>query len=426
MKKLISVILCGALCFTLVSGCKNKTEETVSEKEEPVHQEETYVYLGALKPVSEAKVIPAGKGQIKDCPYETGDSVTAGTLLYTIDDNGLSDTIATTKNAIAKSDISIAAAQENVDNLKIYSPASGILHNFGIKTGERVNASKIGDIYNENNVVAIVPFTETQKNQISVGDSATVTSAELMAGAEGKVTRIYDAKADSVQGSVLYNAEITVYGAGGFYNGLSVSAKIKNENGTFTSPVSGIIQSAEAVSLVSKGSGTAKNVYVKDGQKVSAGQLIAELENTSVVSALERARLDRNDLNIKLARLEKNYSDLFVYAPAGGTITSKSKKTLDNITSNSESIMTISNISTLIMTVNVSETVLGKISEGMSVPLELANEEISSVNGVIHSIVREGSISGGSKTYPVTIHVTNDCGISAGAAASVDFGGAVQ
>lgn len=65
------------------------------------------------------------------------------------------------------------------------------------------------------------------------------------------------------------------------------------------------------------------------------------MENSTVSSALERAELDRKDLEIKLARLEKNYADLFIYAPASGEITAKNKEELDNITSNSESIMTI-------------------------------------------------------------------------------------
>lgn len=92
-----------------------------------------------------------------------GDTVSAGTLLYQIDDNGLSDTIATTKNAIAKSNIALSTAQENLDNLTVYAPASGILHNFTLKTGERVNASKIGDIVDESRLVAKVPFNEAQK-----------------------------------------------------------------------------------------------------------------------------------------------------------------------------------------------------------------------------------------------------------------------
>ena len=417
MKKYIALILAAGLALSL-TACKNdETAETVAEAT-PEPEQTSNVYIGTLNAIEETKVIPNGKGQIINCPYEVGDYVSQGVLLYELDDNGLSDTIATTKNSIAKSELSISTAQENVANLKIYAPESGILRGFSIKQGERVNAAKIAEIADEDTVIALVPFNSAQKSNIHIGDAATVTSAELMGSVSGVVTRIYDSRSSAVEGSSLYNVEITVSNPGGLYAGLSVSANI----GGIEAPVSGVIEDSETVSVVSKGSGNAKAVYVKDGQRVKKGELLLELENSSLNSTLQRAYLDKKDLEIKLSSLEADYRDLFVYAPVSGTITAKHKSLNDNITSNTESVMTISNDSQLVLKVNVNEETLSGIHAGMSVDVSTADGSVT-VPAVISSIDTTGSISSGEKCYPVTVTMDNNGTVLPGAAVSVDFGG---
>lgn len=417
MKKYISLLLAGVLMLSLASCGKDNTDasapETVQEPEQP-----SGIYIGVLSAVNETKVIPEGKGQIISCPYEIGDSVAQGALLYQLDDNGLSDSIATTKNSIAKANLSINTALENVENLKIYAPATGILRSFSIKQGERVNAAKIAEIVDEDTVIALVPFNSAQKKNIHIGDAASVTSAELMGSVSGVVTRIYDARSSAVEGSNLYNVEITLSNPGGLYAGLSVSANI----GGIEAPVSGVIKDSEAVSVVSKGSGNAKAVYAKEGQRVKKGELLLELENSSLDSALQRAYLDKKDLEIKLASLESDYRDLFVYAPVSGTITAKHKALNDNITSSTESIMTISDDSALVLKINVTEDTLSGIQTGMSVDITVADGS-ASAPASITEIDTAGSIISGEKTYPVTITMQNNGTIAAGTAVSVDLGG---
>ncbi len=419
MKKLISVITAAALVLSF-SGCGKKQEpEKKVTKEKKV---ESTVYNSVLEPMSETKVIPKSKGQIADCPYEVGDSVAAGTLLYTLDDNGLSDNISTTKNAISKANISINTARENVNNLKVYAPASGILKEFKTKTGERVNVGNVGQIANDVSAVAKIPFTAAQLQQIKKGDSARVISADYMSSVPGTVTRIYDEKAQSVGGSILYNVEITIKDAGSLASGSVVDAEITTSSGVCTSAVSGTLEAPETVPVVSKGSGNAIAVYAKEGQSVKKGQLLIECENNTVSSTLSRAELDKKDLEIKLAKYEKDYSDLFIYAPAGGVITQKNKKTYDNITSKRESIMTISDIATMKSTFYVTKGEAAKLSEGDIVQLTLTDDD-TQIAGTVMSVNKDGEIDGTKKEYPVVITVSNDSGLLPDEAVSVKFGG---
>lgn len=369
MKKLTALIL-AAIVAVSFSSCKGKDKNAEATKPAQTNaSEEGGMYYGSLEAGSETKVIPSGKGKIIEANYEVGDYVQQGALLYRLDDNGLGDTIKTTQNSIAKSKLSLQTARENVSNLKVYAPASGILHDFDIKTGDRVNSSKIGYICDENSVVALVPFNEVQKSKISVGDRAKISGVDFMSSVEGTVKRIYDARESSSVGTALYNVEISIKNSGGLSEGYLVNAEITNANGSFSSPEYGKIKMNDAVNIISRGSGYAKNVYAKDGQYVKKGALLVETESTQTETALKRAELDLADLNIKLASYEADYKDLFVYAPTSGVITDKAKKLNDNIISGSESVMTISDISTLNAMITVPADKLKTLKEGQEISL---------------------------------------------------------
>lgn len=369
MKKLTALIL-AAMVAVSFSSCKGKDKNAEETKPAQANaSEEGGMYYGSLEAGSETKVIPSGKGKIIEANYEVGDYVQQGALLYRLDDNGLGDTIKTTQNSIAKSKLSLQTARENVSNLKVYAPASGILHDFDIKTGDRVNSSKIGYICDENSVVALVPFNEAQKSKISVGDRAKISGVDFMSSVEGAVKRIYDARESSSVGTALYNVEISIKNSGGLSEGYLVNAEITNANGSFSSPEYGKIKMNDAVNIISRGSGYAKNVYAKDGQYVKKGALLVETESTQTETALKRAELDLADLNIKLASYEADYKDLFVYAPTSGVITDKAKKLNDNIISGSESVMTISDISTLNAMITVPADKLKTLKEGQEISL---------------------------------------------------------
>ena len=150
------------------------------------------------------------------------------------------------------------------------------------------------------------------------------------------------------------------------------------------------------------------------------------MENSTVSSTLERAQLDKKDLEIKLARLEKNYADLFVYAPAGGEIIAKSKGELDNITSNSESIMTIADTKTLVLELDLDEESAQSVAAGETVNVILNADGGRIVSGIVEKISAEGIVTGNSRRYPILVYVTNDGTLKPGTAASIDFGGDVQ
>lgn len=366
MKKRFTAGIAAACMLLSLWGCgseKTAADKKPAEKtEEPAYS----TYSGILKAVREVKVYSDGTGQVLECSAQEGDYVEAGALLYKLDGNGIEDSIAAARNSVAKADISIRTAQENVDNLKIYAPASGVLKNFSIKTGERVNTTTIGLIADESRFVARVPFSQAQLESIRTGSSAVVTSSDLMSSVEGSVTRIYSERNTSVPGAVLYDVEITGTNSGGLFEGMGVSAVINGQE----SPVSGSITESDTTALVSRGSGNAKRVLAKEGDYVKRGTLLVELDNDSVTAALERAKIDKEDLERNLKSLLEDEKDLYIYAPISGVVTERKKEERDSISSKSESVMTISDTSKLTLTLTLSDEDYTSLEEGDILDIE--------------------------------------------------------
>lgn len=428
MKKsglLIKKSLCAVLSAIFIcTFCSCKDAEEVSAPEQTPAEsipEPAKIYTAVLRPASETKVIPNARGKIIYCPYETGDRVSKGDLLYEIEDSGIADNIATTKNAIKKADITINTANEDKENLVITAPASGILHNFSLKEGERVSSSTIGEIIDESVIVAKAPFTAEQKSRIRAGMSGGIISADYMSFIPASVTRVYDAQAPSVGGAPLYYVEFTAANPGGFNSGDSVGAVVYLPDGEITSPESGEIEMKESIAVVSRGSGNAAAVNVREGDYVTKGQEIARLENSTVNSTLERAKLDKNDLQIKLRGLEEDYADLKIYAPVSGVITEKNKAVDDSVSSVSDAIMVITDTSSYTMDIDVSEEDKNRIWEGMDVNVTIHNGAETVCAGRVSMVSQNERISGEDKVYAVTVTVDDPAEVQANSAASVSF-----
>lgn len=351
MKKLMLFTLCLAAVIS-VSGCKGKTEEEQPENTTvPVMAAVEREYSTAMRPLREVNLYSDARGEIVECSASEGDFVEEGQLLYRIDDNGIYDNIATTKNSIAKANLTISTAAENEANLNIYAPSSGILKNFNIKEGERVNTGTIAKISDESGFVARVPFNKEQLNSIKVGMAAQIVSDDMMSGVSAKVSRIYSERNTSVNGAVLYDVELKGTNPGTLNEGMAVSAVI---NG-IQSPVSGYIDENDGLSVVSRSSGNAGKIYVSDGQYVKKGTLIMTIDNSNVTATAQRARIDKNDLEIKLRSLERDAEELLIYAPMSGIVTEKKKDVRDSVASKSDSVMTIADISVLVMDITLGE-----------------------------------------------------------------------
>lgn len=364
---------------------------------------------GTVEPISRYDIVPLVKGKILSAPFEEGDSVKEGDLLYTIDDSDLSYNIQKAENSIKKLEISNQSTLDTINNLKVYAPADGKLTDFTLKEGERVEDNGvIAGIVNDKELIATVPFNKTQLQSIQVGQKAQLVLDDYMLYVDGAVSWISSTPSGTDEGAVLYNVEISIDNPGAILEDTEVTAIIKGTNGDIMSPDSGTVGYSKEQSVLARASGKVKEVFVKDEEWVKAGQLILTLENDDLNDTVKSNTLEMKDSQLSLNAQKKELEDYNILSPITGTVISKEYKAGDTIGNSSDSttLMTVADLTKMIFTIDVDELDIAKVSVGQKVMVTADALSGENFEGEVTNIALEGESENGVTTYPVEVTIS--------------------
>ncbi len=414
-KKIIvitAILLVLVILSFLVFGRKDNVEKpTYSEYTANIGNiTETIEQSGVIEPYERYEITSLAKGEIISSPVEEGDLVEEGDTLYRIDDEDAQLNIEKSQNNVEKSQIALNETYENVSNLNIYAPSSGKLTEFSLKVGDDVAKGIIGKIANSEKVAVDIPFSTGDYNKISVGDSVTVTSALYMTSLSGRVTHKYTANADSgYSGSLLKNIEIEIENPGALADGTSFAATVHTNSGDVNSAGSGIIDGGTTTSLKAEVSGEVAYVAVKEGDYVRRGQLIASLNNESLVNSVRNGELSLKDSQLSLKSSQKTLENYNITAPISGTVITKNSKAGDKIdNSNSQTVMmVIADVSKMKFTITVDELDIADIKLGQSAIVDADAIPDTQFDARVTSIAAEG-VSSGDGVTTFTVELTID------------------
>lgn len=368
---------------------------------------ETVEQSGTVEPYERREITALVKGEVIGSPFNEGDEVEEGDTLYQIDDEDAQLNLEKTQNSITRSQLSLNETYKNINKLSIYAPASGTLQGFNLSVGDNVNGGEIGKIINNDNLVAKIPFTESDYNKISIGDSVTVTSASYMMTLSGTVTYKYDSSAGTgTDGSYLKNVEVSISNPGALSTGVTVAGQVNTLSGTVYSAKSGSIESGGETSLRAEVSGTVKSIAAKSGDKVKKGQLIAVLESESLQNSKTTGELSLRDSQLSLKSSQKSLDDYNITSPISGTVITKNVEVGDKIDNSNAStiLMVVADMSKMKFTISVDELDIGDITLGQSVNIDADALPGQRFMGTVSNIAAEGTVSGqGVTTYEVEI-----------------------
>ena len=197
--------------------------------------------------------------------------------------------------------------------------------------------------------------------------------------------------------------------------------------------------------ILSRSSGTLLALHAAVGERVSAGQVLAELSNPNLIyeasrttndllkleaayeallrnpqaSALEMARLRLAQAEDNLARREQEADGLLITAPCDGIFT------LTRLLREGEELGTrqtfgrISSEEDLTVTIWVDELEIGHLNEGMYVWVTLNAFDEEAFVGLIDRVGIAGEVSNGRVIYPVTVSVSYDARFRSGMTTTV-------
>ena len=196
----------------------------------------------------------------------------------------------------------------------------------------------------------------------------------------------------------------------------------------------GEVEAASSTSVSFTGSGAVLRVYVEEGQLVSKGQVIAEMDATQARNALANCEAQMRQANDALARMKqlhdqnalpeikwvetqsqvaqakaqldmarKAVADCRIYAPVSGVI---GKKMLDGgeTALPSQVVATILDISTVKVKVSIPETEIGNLTESTPSTISVDAAQATVSGGRIEKGVQADAFT---HTYDIRIHVEN-------------------
>lgn len=359
-----------------------------------------------IEPNKEYSITSLVSGEITEAPFEEGDIVTKGQLMYKFDSSSMETSITSADIGIEKAEQSYQDTLDETKDAYIKSDISGTVKEVLVKAGETVGAgTKIATVSDTSVLKAKVPFNAADASNIYTGNSATLTLVGTGSVLYGTVTHVGSAS-QALNGhmNVCY-VTIEVRNPGAVNTGDSVTAMI----GSIACNDVGKFEPTEERTITAKASGTLSSLYISENDSVSKNATVGIID-MEYDSKLNSARLSVEDSKLSKEKLENQLKDYSITAPISGKVITKNLSAGDKYEISNSSVKELAliyDMSSLCFTLNVDELDVKNISVGQAVTITADACEGTVYNGIVENVSISGTTSNGVTTYPVKVRIND-------------------
>lgn len=409
---ILFVILVVVIFVVLPKVIGNKANEMMQglyQTEKPSVQDlqKTLTGTGTISPNDQYAITSMVQGEITEAPFEAGDIVEKGQLLYQFSTESAQDAVKSAELGVRQAKQSyedaVDARTQSKDNLALTSGEEGYVKKLYVAAGDKISAgSKVADIYDNTTMTLEVPFNAGEVSRSWIGNRASVYVGDDSERLKGTVTAIAS-HTETLDGNMVVTyVTIEVPNPGAISAGMSGTASIGgvdcNSEGTFAVKSEGTI--------LADGSGTIEKLNLKEGSYVHKGDTYLVLKDTTVGDSVKSAELSMESAQNQLSSAKKNLDDYSVTAPISGTVITKNAKEGDNINATyANPLAVIYDLSKVKFQMKVDELDVLKIFVGQEVQVTADALEDVTMTGHITNISLEAITTGGVTEYPVTVEM---------------------
>lgn len=375
---------------------------------------------GTIQPIDSYNVSGMVTGEVLEAPFEVGDQVEKGDILYRIDPGSA-------ETALQQAQLSVQQAQLNydsiVDGLNPKASGAGVVQKLHVKKGDLVSAgSPIADISDTSTMTLTVPFQSADAQRIAVGSSAQVTLAGTLETLTGTVESVANADLVGNGGALVRQVKIRVQNPGALTTSTTATAKV----GSIACAGSGTFEANLTQTVVATGSGEVVSLNVSAGSRVSAGQVLATLGGSSAQTSLENASISLQNAQLSLQNAQDALDNYTITAPISGTVIEKNFKVGDTIDNNSltaagGTLAVLYDMSTLTFEMKIDEKDINKVQVGQEVTITADAVEGVTFSGVVDTVNINGTTVSGQTNYPVTVVINDPQDLKPGMNVSADI-----
>lgn len=371
---------------------------------------------GTLAPAASYDVRALVSGEILQAPFEIGDHIEKGDLLYQIEAKDA-------EAAVRQAELSLRQAQLSRDELaesqRLTASAAGVVQAVHIKKGDLVSAgTPVADILDSSTMYLTVPFHSAGAAELAPGQSAAVTLAGSLETLPAVVESVASADLVGPGGALVRQVRLRLSNPGALTEGTAATASA----GALDCAGSGTLEAASRQTVTAQTFGEVTDVYVSAGSAVSAGTVLAELGGSQAGSALENADLALESARLSLQRAQQTLENYRVLSPIAGTVIEKTFKEGDTVDSmDSGSLAVLFDLSAMELKLNINELDIGKLREGQTVEIAADAVPGQTFQGTVERLSVNGTTANGFTTYPVTVRLEDYGDLNPGMNVSADI-----
>lgn len=380
---------------------------------------------GSVSALEARKEMSKVSSTVEQIYYNEGDVVKEGEAIVKFDSEAYEMNLKSQEASVRQAEISKSLLANQVNNMKIKANGEGTIKNLTIDEGSYVTSiMNVCEIDSTNRYEVTLQFLATIAEQVAIGNKAEILLVDSYSYIDGYVSYIGTSKNILSSGSVVVDITITVDSDIYSLEGLKAKASIVTNDGSkITSASVSTFKKKTASQVLANANGEVSKLYVKNGQYVKPGDIIAELKNDDISANLQTATVNLQNAYDQLAYAKDKLKDYTIVAPISGTITAQSVKVGDIIAAGTI-VTTVSNTSEYEFKIPVDELDISKISMDKKVLVTIdaiSETENAPIVGRISKIPLEGVTVGGVTDYYVTIAIPETDGLRISMNASAEI-----
>ena len=430
---IITLVVLGALGVGgyFLYGFLNKEEEVDTELQTAVANwssiQSSVQGSGSARAKESAAITLTQSGTVQQLYVNAGDVVTAGQPLYTIFSQAAEDEVSTRQRDLQKAQDDLADLQREMsdlykqqNNLTVRAPLDGKIIEFTEFTEglDIVKGATVCSLVNDRQLKLSLYFSYAYANEISVGQAVSVSIPAVMKTFDsGRVEKINKVHYISPEGADHFEVVVVFDNPGTLTEGMTATAALIASDGSPIYPYeNGKTEYYEVRKVVTEAGGPMVRTNLLRYADVKAGDELLVMSSDTIDEELRsyRDRIETAQKNItsaqeSLEKAQEALQDFDATAPIDGTVTSCTLSEGAEVKSG-DTVITISNNTTMVVTIDVDDRNIAYVKPGMGVDLMSNWGDGGSFYGVVTKIdmsLSGDSMGSGMTNYPVTLEVDN-------------------
>ena len=369
---------------------------------------------GTLNPANTYTVKSLVDGKVLTGDFEEGDTVEEGDVLYTIDSSDASTNLEKASIALQQAQRSY---EKTVDRQYVRAEVAGTVSSLKVAKGDEVTSGQeVAVIRDSSKMMLSLLFPAADAANFSVGQSAQVVLDGTFETLNGTITAVTGTDELSTGNLLTRTVTIAVRNAGGLTTAQAATASINGVN----SIASATFAYQAERTLTAPADGTVSAINVQEGSAVEKDDILIELTGDDLTESIQSASESLRSAEISMQNMQDTMSNYTITAPISGTIIEKDAKQGDAVTSGT-TMCIVYDLSYLEMKINVDELEISSLSVGQKVQITADAVQDKTYVGTVTRVSMNGSSSGGTTTYPVTIRIDDVDGLRPGMNANAEI-----